>query len=74
MGMDNDRTIAQSADKYLRDFKKRCAFERIPIDRPVKIYLDVDIKRSIEDAQELMMEEPRFLPDILNVLKSYFFK
>ncbi len=72
MGMDSDRTITQSADKYIKDFKKRCAFERIPIDRPVKLYLDVDIKRSIEDAEELMMEEPRFLPDILKVLKSYF--
>jgi len=52
--------------------KDNNCFEMIPYDRPVKMYVDVDIKAPEEDGEVLLEEMPRLRGQVMNILCDYF--
>lgn len=69
--MDTNSTHCIDAVKYENVTKKSNCFEWIP-DTPVKVYLDVDIKKSVEDGEMLIEEAPRLLDGLKDCLAGYF--
>jgi len=60
-----------NAVEYEAIAKKCDCFEWIP-DTPVKVYLDVDIKRPVEDGDILLLEAPRILEGLKDCLTRFF--
>jgi hypothetical protein len=69
--MNTNTTLSINAVKYEEIAKKHNCFEWIP-DTPVKVYLDVDIKNSVENGDMLLEEAPRLLEGLKDCLASYF--
>jgi len=64
-----------NAHEYIALCKRKNCYEHLPNDRPVKVYLDVDIKYDVDDeaeGREYMEEIPRIQGMIQNVLSGFF--
>jgi hypothetical protein len=64
-----------NAHEYIALCKRKNCYEHLPHDRPVKVYLDVDIKYDVDDeaeGREYMEEIPRIQGMIQNVLSGFF--
>lgn len=64
-----------NAKEYIALCKRRNCFEHLPNDRPIKLYLDVDIKYDVDDeaeGREYMEEIPRITGMLRNVLSGFF--
>lgn len=71
--MDTNKTYTIDADKYEERCKTANCFEWIP-STPIKFYLDVDIKKTINEAEDccLLEEAERLLDGLLNCLQLFF--
>jgi len=70
--MDTRDTRSANATKFLEELSSHNCFELIPDDRPVKLYYDVDIKKSVDDGPTLLEEAPRLLDGLLQCFETYF--
>jgi phage/plasmid-associated DNA primase len=64
-----------NAHEYEAICKRTNAYEILPKDRPVKLYLDVDIKYDVDDDEEgldYMVEMPRIRAMLQTVLSGFF--
>ena len=64
-----------NANNYEAICKRTNAYEILPQDRPIKLYLDVDIKYDVDDDEEgleYMAEMPRIRAMLQTVLSGFF--
>lgn len=69
--MNTSSNYCIDAVKFEERTKTANCYEYIP-DTPVKLYLDVDVKKSADDGEDLMEEAPRLLDGLKQCISSFF--